>query len=380
MSPGSSSRRVLYLLRYYPTLTETFVYREILGLTERGVAVTVGTYGARPDGALQDELPPVAVLRPPTGLAYLPLLLQLVSVLVTARGRATLTWLRRGSRLKDALKALWLAHQARGFERVHVHFAGEAAAWALAARRLHGVPYTVTTHAVDLFKPAAILAELLEHADEVFTISDYNRSLVRERYGVRARLVRCGVPPWPGPTPEPSRQPLVIAAVGRWVPKKGFDLLVRVVESLPQPLELLLISDAPPGLGSDRVRCLGLLAPGELRRVLARVGLVVLPCREATDGDMDGVPVVLMEALSAGIPVLTTPVSGIPELVDSEVGWLVPAEDERALCAALSRIADQPEERARRGARGPGRLAERGFTVTRQVESILEAWSTTSST
>ncbi len=374
MSPAAGPTRVLYLLRYYPTLTETFVYREMRGLLERGVAVSVGTLGGRADGALQDELPAVTVLRPPTGLAYLSLLLQLAPILITRRGRAQLAWLRRDLRLKDALKALWLAQQARCFDRVHVHFAGEAAAWALVARRLHGVPFTVTVHAVDLFKPSPSLGDLLEGAAEVFTISRYNQQILEERYGVRARLVRCGVPPWPGPSADPGRQPLVIVAVGRWVPKKGFDLLVRAVESLPRPVELLLVSDAPRELASDRVRVLGLLPPSELREVMAGAGLVALPCRRAPDGDQDGVPVVLMEALSAGIPVLSTPVSGVPELVDTSVGWLVPADDEPALCAAIGEIAAQPEERLARGRRGPDQLAGRGFTVVSQVEGILAAW------
>ena len=374
MSSGPSTLRVLYLLRYYPTLTETFVYREIAGLTARGVVVTVGTLGGRSDGAMQDELPPVAVLRPPTTPAYMPLLLQLAPVLATAAGREVLAWLRRQLRPKDALKALWLADRARNFHRVHVHFAGEAAAWALAARKLHGTPYTVTVHAVDLFKPSAVIAQLLEGAAEVFTISGYNQRLIQERYGTAARLIRCGVPPWPGPAAAPGAQPLVIVAVGRWVPKKGFDLLVRAVESVDRPVELRLVSDAPQSVASERVRCIGLLPPGELRRVLADAGLVALPCREAPDGDMDGVPVVLMEALSAGVPVLTTPVSGIPELVDPAVGWLVPPDDPDALVAALREIADSPDQRVQRGAAGPERLEGRGFTVARQVEGILEAW------
>jgi colanic acid/amylovoran biosynthesis glycosyltransferase len=375
VSEQAPTLRVLYLLRYYPTLTETFVYREIRGLQRRGVQVAVGSFGGRDDGVLQDELPTVPLHQPPTSPAYLPLLAQLASVLATRRGREVHTWLRARMRGKDALKALWLASRARGYDRVHVHFAGEAATWALAARRLWGTPYTVTVHAVDLFKPRPELGELLAEAEGVFAISAYNQRLLQERYGIRAALVRCGVPPWPGPAPRVQRQPLVVVAVGRWVPKKGFDLLVEAVEAARCPLELLLVSDAPEELASDRVRCLGLLAPGELREVLARASLLALPCRLAPDGDLDGIPVVLMEALSAGLPVLTTPVSGIPELVDEAVGWLVPPEDPASLKATLEAIADAPQERAARGTAGPKRLAERGFGLEDQVRGILEAWA-----
>lgn len=375
MSEQAKPLRVLYLLRYYPTLTETFVYREIEGLQRRGVEVTVGSFGGRGDGALQDELPRVELLRPPTSPAYLPLLAQLGGVLATPRGREVFAWLRARMRVKDALKALWLASRARDYDRVHVHFAGEAATWALAARRLWGTPFTVTVHAVDLFKPRPELGELLEGAEQVFSISGYNQRLLQERYGVAAALVRCGVPPWPGPAPQVDGQPLVVVAVGRWVPKKGFDLLVHAVEAAARPLELLLVSDAPAELASDRVRCLGLMSPGALREVVARAGLLAMPCRLAPDGDLDGIPVALMEALSAGLPVLSTPVSGIPELVDEAVGWLVPPEDAQALQAALEAIADAPGERAERGAAGPERLAERGFRLEDQVDAILAAWS-----
>ncbi len=275
---------------------------------------------------------------------------------------------------KDAIKALWLADRAVDFDRVHVHFAGEAAEWALAARRLHGVPYTLTVHAVDLFKPRPALPEVLAGAQQVFTISRYNQEMLADRHGVRARLLRCGVPPWAGPEVEADRQPLVVVAVGRWVPKKGLDLLVRAVDRLEGRVRLRLVSDAPDEFSSPHVDRLGLLPQAALRAELARAGLFALPCRRAEDGDQDGIPVVLMEALSAGLPVLTTPVSGIPELVDDEVGWLVPPEDEDGLVDALEQAAGAPEERARRGRGGPGRLRERGHTLDAQVEGLVATW------
>lgn len=363
-------RGILYLLRYFPTLTETFVYREISGLRARGFEVAVGSFGPRADGALQDEAPAVPVLRPPTRPGYLPLLAEVAPVLAARAGREIHAWLRARLRSKDALKALWLAHRARRFERVHVHFAGEAAEWALAARRLHGTPYGLTVHAVDLFKPRASLPEVLAGADAVLTVSEHNREALADLYGVDASVVRCGVPPWPGPPAVPERQPLRVLGVGRWVPKKGFDLLIRAVEDLDREVELRLVSDAPPEVASRRVKVLGLLPQAALRAEIAGAGLCALACREASDGDVDGIPVVLMEALSAGVPVLATRISGLPELVDDAVGWLVPPEDPAALTAALREAADEPAERRARGARGPGRLAERAFTLRDQVEAV----------
>lgn len=87
---------------------------------------------------------------------------------------------------------------------------------------------------------------------------------------------------------------------------------------------------------------------------------------------MDGLPVVLVEAMAAGVPVVTTPISGIPELVDDEVGWVVPPEDPAALLAAVREALANPEERGRRGAAGRRRLLERGYTVARLVIAMRD--------
>jgi glycosyltransferase involved in cell wall biosynthesis len=115
--------------------------------------------------------------------------------------------------------------------------------------------------------------------------------------------------------------------------------------------------------------------PSRIAQVLGEADLFALPCRVAEDGDRDGIPLAIMEAMAAGLPVLTTGVSGIPELVDAAVGWVVPPDDHLALVAALRDAAAQPEERRRRGARGRRRLVERGFTVRAQVDGLLRAWS-----
>jgi glycosyltransferase involved in cell wall biosynthesis len=137
-------------------------------------------------------------------------------------------------------------------------------------------------------------------------------------------------------------------------------------------LALTLVSDwtdpVPPG-----VRVAGLLPSLGVRDALAAASVLVLPCRRAASGDMDGVPMVLMEAMAMGRPVVTTSLSGIPELVDDSVGWLVPPEDPVALVQAL-REATRREECARRGERGPARLRERGFTLADQVNGVLSAW------
>lgn len=354
--------KVLYLLRYYPTLTETFVYREIAAVAARGIEVTVASLGERADGALQEDLPDVPVLRVPrrplTGRFSTP--------------SAGVRFLRAHQRPKDAARLPWLVAHAAGFDRIHTHFAGEAAEFAHALYLDLGLPYSVTSHAADLFKPRPATARLLQAADAVLTVTEYNARLIEREFGVRARVVRSGIDPdeWP-PRPLPDG-PLRAIAVARNVPKKGLDTLLDAWAALDAPLaRLTLVSDVS-GPVPDGVRVLGLRPRAEVQAELAAANLFVLPCRRAPDGDMDGLPLALIEALASGRPVITTPISGIPELVDESVGWLVPPDDPQALVEAL-RAADSAE-RARRGARGPARIRELGCTLDVQARSVIAAW------
>ncbi|MDP2307849.1 MAG: glycosyltransferase, partial [Pseudomonadota bacterium] len=150
----------------------------------------------------------------------------------------------------------------------------------------------------------------------------------------------------------------VVLAVGRWVPKKGLDTLAAAAILLGERARVRMISDAPALPGVD-VR--GLRPRAEVAAELATATIFALPCRRAPDGDQDGIPVALLEAMAAGLPVVTTAVSGIPEIVDKAVGWIVPPDNPVALAAALREALDDPAEAARRGAAGRARLGERGF-------------------
>ncbi len=317
----------LYVLRYFPTLTETFVHDEIAAHVG---PVAIAAFDARePSG----RPPPSPVYPQPhrwAWLAWLPAL-----AIECLRGPAN-------------PRVLWLAALLRRLRpaRVHVHFAGEAAEWAMAACARVNVPFAVTVHAVDLFKPRPRLETVLRAAKEVVTISSYNQRLLRDRYRVEARVQRCVVAPAAMTTREPGRA----LFVGRNVPKKGLDTLLNAA-MVVKGLQLVIVSDIAdpkrPG-----VEVLGLLPHAEVLAQIGRASMFVLPCRTAPDGDMDGIPVVILEAMAAGVPVITTAISGIPEVVDDTVGWLVPPDDVEALRAAIWEAITNPEEARRRGEAG----------------------------
>ncbi len=356
--------RVLYLLRYFPTLTETFVNQEISAVAHLGIDVAVAAIGTRADGALQDMSPQVPIHH----IARRPLTWRFRSV---SPGQA---WLATQQRPKDAARLPGLTAHARGFDRIHVHFAGEAAEMAHAVHLDTGLPYTVMVHAADLFKPRPSLTRVLQSAERVLTVSEHNQATL-EFMGIDATVVRCG-PDLTRFTPSPMPPgPLKVIFVGRSVPKKGLDTLMSAWRSLEVPgATLTLLTDKAPSAPPEGVTCLGLRPPSQLPKLLAQSHVLCLPCRRGPDGDKDGVPLVLMEALAMGRPVLTTPISGIPELVDHAVGWFHPPDDPRALAQTLRRVAADLGQASRKGEAGPHRLRLRGYHLEAQVQGVVAAW------
>jgi colanic acid/amylovoran biosynthesis glycosyltransferase len=357
---------VVYVLRYWPTLTETFVYREIADHLDAGLRVEVVGLGERSDGLLQDCAPDVVVHRPPHGLATSRAALD-----VHRLRHPALRWLAAQQGLKSALRAAWTARQlsARSVRRVHAHFAGEAAevAWTLA--QLLDVPFSVTCHAVDLFKPRASLQTLLNQARPAVTVCGHHRRWIADNYDVDAIVVRCGAPmDVPRASPD-GPGPLRLISVGRDVPKKGVDVLLRALDRLPN-VHLRWVGPTHRG---HLPQLVGPLPPSQIPQELAGAHAFVLPCRRSNDGDMDGIPVVLIEAMAAGLPVITTAISGIGELVDESVGWLVPPDDVPALYQAIL-AAHDPHERAVRGAAGRRRV-EADLDHVVQSKTLRQLWA-----
>jgi glycosyltransferase involved in cell wall biosynthesis len=354
---------ILSLFRYYPTLTETFAHEEVKALIRRGVNVTIASMGPRDDGVPPNHLPDCPTIQVPRR----PLRATM------SRHTAGSRWLSGHQRSKDVARYRWLERSLPPTDRVHVHFAGGAAEWAHALFLDRGIPYTVTVHAVDLFKPKPSLNEVLGAAQTTLTVADHHVQHLADR-GVRSQRLRCGpdlnywqhhpLPPWP----------FQALFVGRNVPKKGLDVLLDAWRRASlDDAHLTVIADAPAST-DPTVTVRGPQPASSVREAIRSSHLLVQPCRIAPDGDMDGVPLVLMEAMATGRPVLTTPISGIPELVDEEVGWLTEPDNAAALALQLQEIVRVPEEIHSRGGAGPARLRDRGFTLSAQVDGLQRAW------
>jgi len=391
--------KLAYLLRYFPTFSETFVYDEINALEPLVGPPLVWALDPGPEAALDAGLRGMVDRCQVVPRSHHPS----VSAHAALRARAARRqqrgverrWSSWGGRLKDLHRAMWLGSQLRRAEvtQLHVHFAAEMAEVAWVVRKVQGIPYSLTVHARDLFCPRPSLAHVLAGARVVVAISEYNR---RHLLGLGVRdlerrlvVVRMGVADAaPVAQRDPGEGALQLLAVGRLVEKKGLDVLVEALGRLRREggaaLQLDVIGDGPQGpalrrraeelgLGSA-VRWLGAV-PRErvLQRYTAGVDLLVAPSRVAADGDMDGIPVALMEAMVRQVPVISTALSGIPELVQhGRSGLLVPPGDPAALAEAIRSMAASPAARARLAQEGR-RQVLREHRLEAQARLLVEA-------
>ena len=407
----------MYLVRSWPRLSQTFVVDEVLeqerlgtrvelySLTHSGeqlvqpqvlsVRAPVHYVDARRPHPLMATLRDHALVARSAPLAYLRTLAFAASRPRLARGYATLSTL---GCLSAAVRLAVAVHRSRlaraPIEHLHAHFAHDPALVALLASRLTGVPYSVTAHARDLYQiPLSSLRARADGAVALVTCCaaniDYLRSALPPALHHRLRLIHHGVDLdrfAPAPRAE-AVAPVEIVSVGRLVEKKGFPDLLRacrqVKDARPEvPFRLRIYGDGP--LREDLIRLreqLGLAdeveLPGErdgediLRAYRAADIFVLAPCVTA-DGDRDGVPNVIVEAMACGLPVITTHVGGIPEIVQHGVNGLVAAPRDVAMLAEhLTELLTDPARRRALGDAGRSTVEERFDVRTAARELTL---------
>ncbi len=302
----------------------------------------------------------------------------------------------RGGR-RYLAEALALADKAEklGLHHLHAHSARTPAFVAMLASLISGAPYSFTAHAQDMSAagpPAVLWRRQLRHARFAVTVAEANARHITRTLGRRAamkmRLLYSGVDlEATRPSLERFRAPIPkILCVSRLVEKKGVDVLIDALDMIGRQERRFACSIVGEGAQEielkrrvvkagleDRVEFTGSLSHQELIRRLRAADALVLPSRLATDGDRDALPVILLEAMAAGIPCVVTPAGGISEIVrDSETGLVVEPEDAGALGAALLRLLEDAELRRRLGD-GGRRRAEQMFDLRRNV-AVLRGW------
>jgi glycosyltransferase involved in cell wall biosynthesis len=255
---------------------------------------------------------------------------------------------------------------------------------------LLGVPFSFTGHAADLFRDRVALLDKVRRAEFIVCISNFHREFFRSLGAPeeKLRIAYCGIDVAhfaPGGAGAPSPRKRILAA-GRLVEKKGFANLIEACRRLAERGEDFecVIRGSGPLEGELRARCerLGLdgrvriegkeLQQEEIPRFMAQGDLFCLPCVRARDGDVDGLPQLLMEAMACGLPVVSTRLVGIPDLVvDGETGVLVESGDCGALAEALAGLLRDPARASRLAERGRAWVVEK-FDIEKSLEPLIE--------
>ncbi len=376
---------ITYISAVFPARSETFVYREVRELRNRGWNITTVSLNDSPDdhaAGLQDlthhrttvygQGLPRTLLNLAKELINHPLCS--ARTLKTAISDALspgepIPFKTRLKLLAQSLASIGLAGRLRaaGPRHIHCHFAHAPTTVGMYTAIHLCVPFSFTGHANDLFQRRILLKRKLQRAAFVACISRWHREFYRHIAPAddsTYALIRCGVDirTW-NPTPSASRLTtglLNILTVCRLVEKKGVDALIRAMARFSQTNQrfwrLTVAGDGPErqnlqrlaaelGL-TDRIQFLGSVENEQVQTLLASADIFVLACRQDTAGDRDGIPVVLMEAMAGGVPVIAGDLPAIRELIEPGItGLLVSATDIPALTDAITSIAANPNLR-----------------------------------
>ena len=386
-----------YLFERFPSFTQTFCYREVVEMCRQGMAPAI--YSIRmPDDAPADC--PVEIAR---AVRYLPDDLSLIEEFKGARAdgrlrRRVKNTIGRWGTCSDKLRAYaaaWLGPVLvrEGVSHVHAHFAGIAARTAYWLKKFHGIQFSFTGHANDIFCDTdfpVTIEDLVREARFVVTETDFSRDWLRQRYSSQASKIHrvyngIDVTRFVEPAAAPGRPRIL--SVGRCIEKKGFADLIAACALMRDrgldfecaivgggPLEeILRMQVARNGL-EGIVSIAGPRPQEEVREAMATARLFCLACATEPGGGMDNFPTVIVEAMVSSLPVVSTRLAGVPEMVrDGETGFLVNSGDVEGLARSMETLLRDGELAARFGAAGReaavARFASEG--TARELKRLL---------
>ncbi|PYK55353.1 MAG: hypothetical protein DMF20_01035 [Verrucomicrobia bacterium] len=383
-----------YLFERFPSFGQTFCYREVAELDRQGVAAPI--FSIRNP---KDEPPQDWDARIVERVHYLPEEKELLDAVQRASKKERLTpeiiaaldeWARRTDflRLYQAVY-VGLRLKEKGISHVHAHFAGMAARTAFWITKFFPITFSFTAHANDIFAPRKFeigLDKLVGTARVVVTETDYSEKFLRERFPERAdRIHRLynGLNLAEFGRATFSSDPPLIVAIGRLIAKKGFADLIRACALLVErgrlfrceifgegPLENQLRAQIEELGLQERIQLPGPKPQHELRARLGAASVFVLPSVPEIDGGMDNLPTVIMEAMATGLPVVSTTIGGIPEMVvENETGFLVQPDDAVALAGAIEKVTNDRLLAQRLGEAGYER-AQNLFSIEKNVREF----------
>ena len=390
---NTGSQKIAYLIKRFPHLSETFILHEVLELERQGLDLRIFSL-LEPTGkinqAAEEVHAPITYL--PQGFPFGTLSLLKAAFQRFRKsprsfldaGVSALIQFHHPSTFRHILYAAYVANQveAEGITHLHAHYANTPATVALIVHKFTGISYSFTAHAKDIYlSRKGMLAYKMKHARFVVTCTGYNHQYLasaadpcsdipihRIYHGLDLRVFPLDLKR----TPSSNGRPLILS-VARLVEKKGLPYLLQTCRRLLDrgydfecrivgegPLRQILEKQIRDLALTDHVKLWGAETHERVIEMFQQATLVALPCVVASDGDRDGIPNALVEAMYMGVPVVSTPVSGVPELIQSEVnGLLVPERDADSLADAIIRLLDHPSLRERMAEAGHRTVLEK---------------------
>lgn len=406
---ASEPMRIGYLLRMYPRFSQTFVVNEILELERQGVDIHIASLRKPTDGKFHESLSRVRA-----DVAYVP------EFFVESRSKilkAAWESLRKspagyvkscramirhaGADSTDLLQAALVLKWAkkRKIKHVHVHFGTHEATVAYLAHLMGGLSYSLTLHAFDIFRDNVdrpLLVRKINASRFTVTVSEYNRDFMLKNLpdvkGEKILVNYNGIDLERFHPNGAQRQPNTVFGVGRLIEKKGFIHLIRAIGRLRDegldvrctiagdgPEEKRLLKEIKRLEVQDLINLAGPLSQDRVRELLEQSSCFALPCVQAADGNVDALPTVLLEALAAGCPAVSTSISGVPEIIENECsGLLVEPGNDRKLADAIKRVLQTPNL-SRSLATGGRQRAESRFDIQSNVARMREHFHQTTS-
>ncbi|HED64667.1 MAG TPA: colanic acid biosynthesis glycosyltransferase WcaL [Planctomycetes bacterium] len=399
-----SPPRTAYLLKKFPRLSETFVLGELLAQEELGRDLHI--FSRRPTDD-EPRHPALSELR--ACVEQLPSRSELDpwKALFTDLANPSATFARLGALVEEARawelprfsslvnEALFVLGRCTelGIGHIHAHFATDSALVAMLVHDLGGPSYSITAHAKDIYRSTVrpeMLSRLFARSAFTVTVCDANHAYLAERLTPEAiakvRRLYNGIDLDDFASLPRERERNHVLAVGRLVEKKGFDVLLDAASLLVERgvdfrMTIVGTGDEEAALHAqaerlgltDRVRLTGSLDQSKVRDLMQRATLLCQPCVVGEDGNRDALPTVLLEALACGLPAISTPVTGIPEILDhGRCGRIVPERDAQSTADAIAEMLADEDGRTRLAEAGRARAAElfdRG-----QNARILYSW------
>jgi len=400
----SDGRRIGYILKMFPRLSETFVLNEILELQRQGAEVHAFSLMHPSDGRFHAGLADLC-----TTIRYVPS--QKLEATWSDICRSSVatnyeTWpqvvkfARRYEfprQLEFLLRAQTIAQQVieSNIEHLHAHFATISTRMAAAVSMLASIPFSFTAHAKDIFRENVnreLFSELVDRSRFCVTVSDFNREFILSTMpGVDPeKVIRLyngvDLERLSQRSNEPTSIPHIIS-VGRLVPKKGFDTLLRALRLckdrglelrttvVGDGVELERLSNLTRELGLERdVTFTGALSHDDTIERMSRSSLVALACARDDDGNTDALPTVLLEALALGLPIVSTRIAGIPEIVGDAFGRLCEPGDIDGFARALQSTC-RDLDKGRDVAREARRHCESRFSLHTNAGKLLQRFT-----